>query len=76
MSQVCGPVWRQSKSALISPPPSRVKSIFAAMGVSRLLGTLSIALVTKKDGRMAVAIDKALIPGSNTPRPPGLHTQS
>ena len=46
-------------------------------GACRLSGKVSAAFVRKKGwGRMAVAMDKALMPGSKTPSPPGSQIQS
>ena len=69
-SQVCGPVWRQSKSALKAAPPSTTPSSFAAIGASQLDGNDKSASRRKNGGRTRVTIDRALMPGSKTPSPP------
>ena len=49
----------------------------AAIGASQLAGKPSSAAVTNTGfGRMRVRIDSALMPGSNTPSPPGSQIQS
>lgn len=77
MSQLCLPVWRQSNSAARSRPLASEKVMDAAMGASRFSGNSSVAAVMKTGrGRIWVTMDSALMPGSNTPRPPACQIQS
>ena len=72
MSQVCGPVWRQSRSIVI---PCE-KASRAAMGVWQFAGMSRSAPVRCTGaGRISVRMESALMPGSNTPMPPGSNTQ-
>ena len=50
--------------------------ICAAIGAARFSGKSSTAEVTNIAGKMWVAIDSALMPGSNTPKPPGAQIHS
>ena len=72
MSQLCGPVCSQSRSIGDRLPSAVRNSIWAATGASRFSGKSSVAAVMNIGGRMCVAIDSALMPGSNTPKPPAL----
>src|SRR5215813_9038189 len=77
MSQLCGPVWRKSNSAAIGTPVASDRARFAAIGAWRLAGKESSADVTNTgSGRMRVRIESALMPGSNTPNPPGSQIQA
>ena len=64
---------RQSRLAWSGPSASGLeKTISAAIGVCASSGTRSSADRTNRSpGKILVAIDKALMPGSNTPNPPG-----
>ena len=78
MSQVCGPVCRQSSSRLdrealrprSSPPRRRSGSARSPASTSRAESTVN------GPGRISVRIERALIPGSKTPKPPGCHIQA
>ena len=73
ISHVWGPLCRQSKSAVMLPP----KVSAAAIGVWRFSGNVSVAPVRCTGaGKISVRIDRALMPGSNTPMPPASNTQS
>ena len=64
---------RQSSLARSGPSASGLeKTISAAIGVWAFSGICSSADWTNRPpGKIFVAIDKALMPGSNTPNPPG-----
>ena len=73
ISHTSPPLCRQSNSARISPPS---KISVAAIGASALAGNSSSApRRIAGSGRMQVTIDSALIPGSNTPKPPASKIQ-
>src|SRR3954447_12714383 len=77
ISQLCGPVWRKSNSAATGRPSMSVSVSFAAIGAWQLAGKASSAAVTNTGfGRILVRIDSALMPGSNTPSPPGSQIQA
>ena len=58
-------------------PPRICSARLAAIGASRLAGNASSADVTNSGcGRMRVRIESALMPGSNTPSPPGSKIQA
>lgn len=60
----------------MATPASSRKSTRAAIGAAHLLEMSSSAPCTSNGrGRMRVAIGKALMPGSNTPKPPGSQVQ-
>ena len=66
---------RQSRLAWSGPSASGLEKIIsAAIGVCAFAGTWSSADFTNRPpGKILVAIEKALMPGSNTPKPPGSH---
>jgi hypothetical protein len=70
--QISSSSSRQSNPAEISPSASGLeKRIFAAIGIARFSGTDSSASRTNKGpGKIFEAIESALMPGSNTPKPP------
>ena len=77
MSQVCGPSWRQSSSA---------RDRIAAGAGHREVGRDRGVAVLREDqarlssrngpGRISVRIERALMPGSKTPKPPGCQIQA
>ncbi len=57
-------------------PPSVSKVTSAAIGAAQLVGTNRLAVVANRGcGTILVRIEMALIPGSNTPKPPACQIQ-
>ena len=57
---------------VIGAPPASLNDRSAAIGAARLAGRCSVAPVRNTGrGMICVRIESALIPGSNTPSPPG-----
>src|SRR5579871_1420617 len=75
ISQLGTPVCLKSSSTSMMTSPLR-NPMIAAIGVSQLAGTNSIEDSGKIGSSMTcVKIDKALMPGSSTPKPPACHNQ-
>ena len=77
MSQLCGPVWRKSNSAVDRQAVDiGQRQVAPQSAPGDWPGKTSSAAVTNSGcGRILVRIESALMPGSNTPSPPGSQIQ-